>query len=573
MKMKSKMLVLSIVPLWVLGVAIMLFSIVKIKSAVSEAVAGGLESTAISVRNTMDYSDPGTFSVDGNNSLWKGSFNVTENVQIADEIKEATGTEITVFFGDTRYMTSVVDEQGERVLLTKASDTVVNEVLGRGKAYFAENVDVAGEEFYAYYLPLYDDSSSAPVGMVFAGKSQADVKAQINRIIGAMAGIVLAVVLVCGVVITLVASNMSKALHKGSAALKEVADGNLGVALDERAGKRRDEVGDINRAIAQLKEELHTILIGIKEQCSQLNESAAYLESHVTYADENIEKVDRAVGDIADGAMGQASETQTATENVIEIGDMIQKTSAEVDNLNQNAQLMRTLGQDASNTLRNLNEINRKASESIDEIYVQTNTTNQSAQKIKEATVLITSIAEETNLLSLNASIEAARAGEQGRGFAVVAAQIQKLAEQSNESARQIEEITVSLINDSDQAVQTMQYVKEIMDKQSRNVAETDQKFDQVMKGIDQSIQAVEAIQQHTEKMDRARTGVVDVLQNLSAIAQENAASTQETSASVSEVSAIVEEISDSSAHLKEIANAINTDIAVFRENNQIGLG
>lgn len=568
MKMKGKMLVLSIVPLWVLGAAIMLFSIVKIKSAVSEAVAGGLESTAISVRDTMDYSDPGIFSVDENNSLWKGSFNVTENAQIADEIKEATGTEITVFFGDTRYMTSVVDGQGERVLFTKAGDTVINEVLKKGKAFFAENVDVVGEEFYAYYLPLYDDSSSTPVGMVFAGKSQADVKAQINRIIGAMAGIVLAVVLSCGVVIALVASNMSKGLHKGSAVLKEVADGNLGVALDERAGKRKDEVGDINRAIAQLKEELHTILIGIKEQCSQLNESAAYLESHVAYANENIEKVDRAVGDIADGAMGQASETQTATENVIEIGDMIQKTSAEVDNLNQNAQLMRTLGQDASNTLRNLNEINRKASESIDEIFVQTNTTNQSAQKIKEATVLITSIAEETNLLSLNASIEAARAGEQGRGFAVVAAQIQKLAEQSNESARQIEEIIISLINDSDQAVHTMQYVKEIMDKQSRNVAETDQKFDQVMKGIDQSIQAVEAIQQHTEQMDRARTGVVDVLQNLSAIAQENAASTQETSASVSEVSAIVEEISDSSAHLKEIANAINTDIAVFREKN-----
>lgn len=567
MKMKGKMLSLSIVPLIVLGAATIILSTAKIKDVVSDVVASGLESTALSVRNTLEYADDGVYALDENQNLMKGKFNVTENVSIADEIKKNTDTEITIFFGDTRYMTSVLNESGERVLYTQASSKVIDEVLRNGRDYFAQNVDVVGEKFYAYYVPLYDSSSQLPIGMVFAGKSQADVEAEILSIKLLIIMVMFLVTVGCGLVIFFVVSNMVKSLHAGSNTLMKVAEGNLAVDLDEKAGARKDEVGNINRAIAQLKTELLGIIGGIKEQCSNLNEAAAYLHERTQYTTENIEQVERAVGDIAQGATGQASETQNATENVIEIGDMIEKTTVEVENLNRNAQIMKQLGQDATDTLQKLNEINKQASESIDEIYVQTNTTNQSAQKIKEATSLITSIAEETNLLSLNASIEAARAGEQGRGFAVVAAQIQKLAEQSNESARQIEEIIVSLISDSDKAVETMQYVKEIMDKQSRNVVETDDKFAQVMTGIDSSINAVGVILQHTEQMDKARVNVVDVLQNLSAIAEENAASTQETSASVSEVSAIVSEISECSNNLKNIADMINQDIAIFKES------
>ncbi len=152
-------------------------------------------------------------------------------------------------------------------------------------------------------------------------------------------------------------------------------------------------------------------------------------------------------------------------------------------------------------------------------IYEQTNTTNESAMKIREATTLITSIAEETNLLSLNASIEAARAGDQGRGFAVVASQIQKLAEQSNESARQIENIIDSLIEDSQKSVATMEDVKKIMESQSESVGRTNERFTQVRNGITQSLDGVNQIADKTKRLDEARVNVVDVVQNLTAIA------------------------------------------------------
>ncbi|MCH5254782.1 MAG: methyl-accepting chemotaxis protein, partial [Lachnospiraceae bacterium] len=197
-------------------------------------------------------------------------------------------------------------------------------------------------------------------------------------------------------------------------------------------------------------------------------------------------------------------------------------------------------------------------------INEQTNMTNESAQKIKEATALITDIASETNLLSLNASIEAARAGEQGRGFAVVAAQIQKLAEQSNESAKQIESIILSLIADSDRAVSTMNEVKEIMEQQSENVANTNTQVTNLLQDVEESLAGIEEVVTQTNKINEVRSSVVDTVQSLSAIAQENAASSQETSASVTEINSIVNEIAVNATDLKDISRELGESVAMF---------
>lgn len=278
-----------------------------------------------------------------------------------------------------------------------------------------------------------------------------------------------------------------------------------------------------------------------------------------------MEEVERTVMEIADGATSQAHETQKATENVILMGNMVEETNEEVASLRDNANVIRESSDNASEILKDLGEINGKTKEAIEVIYEQTNTTNESAVKIREATAIITSIAEETNLLSLNATIEAARAGEQGRGFAVVASQIQKLAEQSDESARQIENIVNSLISDSEKAVETMNVVKEIIEKQSDNVVKTNTIFGQVKDGLDHSISGIAAIADKTRKLDEARVNVVDVVQNLTAIAEENAASTEETSASVSEVTNIVSSISGNSQQLKVVSDKLEEHMGIFR--------
>lgn len=333
----------------------------------------------------------------------------------------------------------------------------------------------------------------------------------------------------------------------------------------ERIGQRRDEVGLLGRSIGGVREQFHAIVTEIKTQSNNIHTTAASLDEHTKETLNNIEQVERAVYEIAEGASSQAEDTQKATENVIRMGNMVEDTNQEVENLYLYANAMKQSGDDASKTLSDLEEINHKAKESIDLIYQQTNTTNESALKIREATELITFIAEQTNLLSLNASIEAARAGEQGRGFAVVASQIQKLAEQSNESARQIGEIITLLISDSGKAVDTMNEVMEIMEVQNKNIHQMGRQFEQLFVAIDKSNRGVGNIADRTKSLDEARVNVVDIVQNLTAIAEENAAGTQETSASVTEVNDIVSQISENANQLRRIAEELEHRMEIFR--------
>ncbi|MBO5483980.1 MAG: methyl-accepting chemotaxis protein [Lachnospiraceae bacterium] len=333
----------------------------------------------------------------------------------------------------------------------------------------------------------------------------------------------------------------------------------------EKLLKRRDETGLMSRSVARLRQEMIEMIEEIQGRSNELFGASERLDRDAAETAKTVAQVENAVGDIASGATSQAEETQNATENVIVMGNMIQETNEEAEALENNSEEMKKSSNHAMEILDELMQVNERTKTSIEEIYEQTNITNASAQKIKNATDLIASIAEETNLLSLNASIEAARAGEQGRGFAVVASQIQKLAEQSNESARQIDEITSALIQDSTKAVDTMQQVRDVMDEQSDKMQKTDEMFRQVKSGVENARERVVNITGKTENLDSSRGKVVDVVQNLSAIAEENAASSQETSASVAEVSNIVADISENATRLKEIAFGLEESVKKFK--------
>ena len=561
MKMKPKILAMAVVPLFFLGLFTILLGKVRITEVVTGTIENGLKGAAVSVRDTLGCVDEGSYQL-VEDKLYKGEFNVSDATQIADNIKAASDMDVTVFYGDTRYMTSVLDANGNRVVGTQAGEAVINTVLKGGNEYFSTDVNVEGHHYFGYYIPLYDAGNV--VGMIFTGMPQADAKAQIlsiTSLLGAVSGVV---TLLCIICIVFAVNSMVNGLKAGAEALEQVSKGKLNIELSEKALKRKDEIGNINRAIQSLKQELLGIISNIMQQSGELHESSDRLNEGATESSEHIMQVERAVEEIAQGAGGQAEETQKATENIIVMGNMIEETTDEINTMNENAQQIKQLGNTAIRSLQELQEINQKTKTAIDIIFEQTNTTNTSAQKIKEATELITDIAEETNLLSLNASIEAARAGEQGRGFAVVAAQIQKLAEQSNESARQIEEIITSLLEDSAKAVETMDEVKTIIGTQNENMKKTDEQVNQVLHQVEQAIEAIGRVAQRTDKLNEARINVTDTVQNLTAVAQENAASTQESAASVNQVSEIIQTIAGDANSLKSIAEKLNDSMQIF---------
>lgn len=333
----------------------------------------------------------------------------------------------------------------------------------------------------------------------------------------------------------------------------------------EKISKRKDETGITGSALLSLREALAKIISDIQQQSALLFSTSESLTNSAATTFGTVQNVERAVNEIAAGATNQAEETQKATDDILLIGTMVENTSSEVSSLRSLAQSIRTSSDNANTSLHELDSVNQRAIDSINTIYEQTHTTNESALKIKEATTLISSIADETSLLSLNASIEAARAGDAGRGFAVVASQIQKLAEQSNESARQIDKIIYNLLEDSQKAVETMESVKEIMIQQNENVTKTGSTFSQVQGGISASVANVDSIADRTDQLNTARINIVDVVQNLTSIAEQNAANTQETSAAVMEVANVMHGISEHAVKLQDIASSLEANVNAFQ--------
>lgn len=417
-----------------------------------------------------------------------------------------------------------------------------------------------GAEKYAAY---YVTSNKAAILVITADRG--DILSAKDAIYVRAGGAAIVIFIVLGIISFLIASKMTRPIVEITNVIKRFSSLNFAESPTTiRISKRKDETGQMARAIGDLREKLVTIVSHIKSQSELLYNASTELDTNASHTTSTVGNVETAVNEIATGATNQASETQKATDDIVNMGNMIEHTNSQVENLTNTANLMRESSEEAAATLKELDNINQQAIASIDVIYEQTNITNISALKIKEATTLISSIAEETNLLSLNASIEAARAGEAGRGFAVVASQIQKLADQSNESANQIDQIIHALIEDSEKAVKTMDEVKTIMNLQSENVHKTGQVFEQVRDGISSSISGVGEIAAKTTQLDKARGDVVDVVQNLTAIAQQNAASTEETSASVMEVSNVMQEIMENANRLKEIASILEENMNSF---------
>lgn len=333
---------------------------------------------------------------------------------------------------------------------------------------------------------------------------------------------------------------------------------------ERRFAGLKDEVGNIMRAVLKLRGELTAVVTDLKNQSGNLFEQSASLSKSASDTMNNMKDTDRAVDEMANGATMLAQETQSASENVIEIGNMIDKVNDNTEELAKDADNMKELGENAENILRQLIAGQKEMVTHIGVVNDKTHEANKAAGKISEVVNLITEIASQTNLLSLNASIEAARAGEAGRGFAVVAENIKQLAEQTTSSAADIQDIIHDLEQKSGETVEKTEAVNNIVNKQSEDMKQTADILNQVITGITGLIDKIDSIAVSVANMDKSKENVVDVIGNLSSVSQENAASTEETSASTTMAMETAKKIADEAVKLKDIAQELEDRMKQF---------
>lgn len=565
MDLKKKILSVAILPILLLGTVTIIITLTQTKNALINEVQDSLRGTAAATLAAYDQ-NAGNYLRAENGDVWKGGYNISKSENLLDNIKEKTGMDVTFFYGKERIMTSAKDSNGERILGSPAGDVIVEKVLQGGEEYFSSAVSLDGTMNYGYYIPVYQKGTNTnPIGMIFVGTDKEVKNATINSILRIVIFSVIAVVMVCIVIAVIISMSITGSLKKGIGAVQKVAAGELGNPIDKTMLDRKDEIGDLAISIDTLQKALRDIITKIAQSTDKLAFEADALGAIANETNSTMKQVENAVSSITGNISEQAKTTKSTTENIMLMGEQIGVTSSEVGLLNQNADRMRQSSEQATTTIKQLRQINSEVEKSIETITAQINVTNDSAQRIRAATEMITSIAEETNLLSLNASIEAARAGENGRGFAIVATQIQKLAEQSNESSHMIEEITNDLINNAGETVDIMSKVHEIIDSQSHNMMETEKIVAEVMDGIGTSLEKIEQIESTTVLLEDSRNRIVQAVEGLSEIAQQNAANTQETCAQTIEVSNTFEQIEDSALQLKKIADVLSDTMKYFR--------
>lgn len=560
LRLAFKLSLMVAVPILLVTLTGICLGAVKLSKTLVEREISGIARSVREVYMGLESDEPFTLK-DG--TLSKGSTTLTDNYEIIDKLKSEQDVELSLFFGDTRLLTTLTDESGKREINTQMSDAVFSQI-NKGEDYYARDIELFGTSYAGYYVPLYQPGSNEVIGSIFCGRSQKQINTSMKDTIFSMAAAMLGIFAVTFVIVLILVTRIIKVLNGAVTNLNEVARGALNINMGPSILNRSDEVGDIARSVQRLIHSLREILTNITTSAKSLEQFSDKFSTSFDVIANSIDDVNTAVDEIANGATGQAGETMNASEKVNNMGHSLDQTAASIETLNNSSGKMKEYNKTAAKNLTELYDISKQTKESVLLVQDQTNLTNQSAQKIREATELITNIAGQTNLLSLNASIEAARAGENGKGFAVVADEIRQLSEQSRESAEKIAEIVNSLLENSNTSVHTMNEVTENIQRQNDKLLETGNMFSSLNSEIKDVTNAIEHINEQTVTLDEHKNTVLSIVDGLAAIAQQNAASTEETSASMLELQKTIQTCHEATSDLVKLAKELSKNTKHF---------
>ncbi len=523
MKFKPKMLTLCCLPLALLTILSLGIGVIQFASGMYQQTKSRLKSSALAAMTLYNSQGYGDYAMKSDGCVWRGmNFNVSTETSVVDDLKEQTGVDITFFYEDTAVMTSICNTANLRWIGMQAGENIKQYTLEQGAQLWYRTIEIDQKKCHAYFIPVVQPGDGSVIGALMASIPADELDAFIQRYIFFSTFVSAAVLIVMAAVIYWYIGGLTKVLHNVRKVLLQVSEGNFS---DDRLtlSNRKDEFGELAAGTDKLRIKISHLFDEIQNGMLRLTNAAETIHTVLTQNVRAAREMNAGVGQINEKANTQKSDTQIASDDVKTTREAIDQMLSQIQAIHRLSDHMASLSQTSSGILNELLMSSQNARDTVQEISEQVSVTNASAQQIKSVTEYITNIAEETNLLALNASIEAARAGDAGKGFAVVAQEIQKLAEESNNSAIKIGDNILSLVNKTDGIVKIIGTIETALNKQEDHVEKTKRIFDEINTDIIQITSRQTEMQSYVSSMNHAKDSMSEIISDLSNSALDNA--------------------------------------------------
>ncbi len=493
--------------------------------------------------------------------LYKGNTKINNNNELLDMIGNITGGAVTIFEGETRVATNVVNE-GQRVIGTKVSQVVKDIVLKTGQPYVGE-ADIIGKRYLTMYQPIKDKDGEV-IGMWLVG-SHIDI---INNTTFSLLIKLITVLVIVGFItifcsIILIRSIIRPIIDVNKQ-LVEISEGE-GDLTKELSVKHKDEIGDLANSFNKMLSSLRTMIGQTSHTSEQVAAASEELTASVELTTQAMNQISTSIQELASGAEIQGQKTEQSSHAMSEVTINVQQvadTASSVSKLAHETNNVAKIGNESlQKVILQMNNINLSAEETAAVI-------KQLGERSKEIGTIIeviTNISEQTNLLALNAAIEAARAGENGKGFSVVADEVRKLAEQSNESANQIIDLIQEIQSGTALAIESMGKGAQEVEVGMGVVLETREGFQKIVKSIEHVSKQIQEVSSISEKMSANVKEVNESLKEVSNIARSSVSNTENVAAASEEQLATMDDISSSAISLSSMAEELRMIVGKFK--------